>query len=240
MKKLTYLLFSLMMTSAGLTGKATAGVIIGDSDLLNDSHLTQLENWLGEGPLALTSIYQQQDSDRATDWHDAVDNRVRSFTLIEINLGAQTMLVGGYNPYSWDASLRTYRLTRDEADRTAFIYNLSLGMKLDQDLTTSYGRFQTFNSLQLGPAFGVGMDLRVTSDLNYLSSNLGYSYGDVSRRGDNDYAESFVGGHRRIAVSKIETFTIAHHTHTDVTAPGSLALMGLGLMGLAMRRREKR
>jgi hypothetical protein len=152
------------------TGAANAGTIIGGSTLLTTGYVTQLENWLGEGPLALTNIFTKGiTGSNSTDWHNAVNNQGRTFSVFEIVDNNQaTLVIGGYNPQSWNSS-GGYNFTPNDADRTAFIFNLTTGVVQRQCLSAGpincgydfadYGRYQTYNYTAYGPTFGGGHDI---------------------------------------------------------------------------------
>ena len=110
---------------------AHAGTIIGGSSMLDAADLTQLETWLGQGPIDLTNIFTKNqtdartDNDDSIDWHAAVDNTGPTFTVFEVttsdgNGGFDDFVFGGYNDKSWDASFNGYRVDNDDADRKEF------------------------------------------------------------------------------------------------------------------------
>jgi hypothetical protein len=57
------------------------GVRQAKASLLTPAYQSQLESWLGEGPLILTNIYTKQAGDTSFDFHSAVDGQGRTFTL---------------------------------------------------------------------------------------------------------------------------------------------------------------
>ena len=239
---------------------AHAGTIIGGSSMLDAADLTQLETWLGQGPIDLTNIFTKNqtdlrtDNDDAVDWHAAVDNMGPTFTVFEVttsngNGGFDDFVFGGYNDKSWDSSLEGYRYDFDNADRKNFIFNLTTAVKLDQCLSTdpecghnsaSGGHLATFNLHHYGATFGGAFDLHVHTQLND-GWNSQYSYG-VNDPGASD------GNHRFIStldnddssdlwqsVGAYETFTIS--SAQGVPAPATMILFGLGLFGIGFRRR---
>ncbi len=221
--------------------------------LLNAAGQSLLETHLGEGSLSLTNVYTKAAGDTATTWHTAADNIGRTFTLVEItgatlhsnlindNLGSGTfagpMIIGGYNPLSWDSSgSYTYPDIRD-----AFLFNLTQGTFLDQSLAGP-GYIQTNNVSYYGPTFGGGADLHVTNELTsgYTSP---YSY---DPDGINPYVSlNILGtlGFWDFTVGSVETYTIANVSAPALSAvplPPSAILFGTALLGLAGIRRRKR
>lgn len=232
-------------------GSAGAGVIIGGSALLAGGDVSQLESWLGEGPITLNNIFTKGgDGTNAMQWHAAVDGMGPTFSILRIvdNLGV-TSVVGGYNPQSWNSS-ESYNFTPADADRTAFIFNLTTGTIARQCRTTddpscgldgdnSAGRFQTYNRLYFGPTFGAGHDFWVNVQLDSGFSSI-YSYGNPAGDSyafnnspiDSDPASS------SFSVIALETFTVVTGPET-VPAPGTLALFGIGLAGISFARRRR-
>ena len=140
------------MLIAAIAGDAYGGVIVGGSDLLTAGDVTQLESWLGEGPLILTNVFDKSAGDTATDFHDAVDGLGATFSIIEITGGygiTAPFIVGGYNPYSWDVSLGSYRIT-SPGDRDAFLFNLTDSDVRYQNPTDASGELQTIDHLAHG------------------------------------------------------------------------------------------
>ena len=130
------------------------------ADLMTPAYESQLEAWLGEGDLTLTHILTKATGDGLTsgDFHAAADGQGRTFTLISADLygDGDPILIGGYNPESWDSDIG-WRLS-SPTDRTAFLFNLTTlttqAQRTDVILGIDFGRFQTRNELGLGPSFG--------------------------------------------------------------------------------------
>ncbi|MGH8018026.1 MAG: PEP_CTERM-anchored TLD domain-containing protein [Opitutaceae bacterium] len=96
--------------------------IIGGSSLLTNSDVDQLAAWLGEGPIQLTNVFSRVtgDGQNSTHFHSAVDGIGRTISVLNVNDNGHDVVIGGYNPYSWEASQinNGYRLTPLDADRT--------------------------------------------------------------------------------------------------------------------------
>jgi len=107
MKK-SALTLSVLAAALAMGPQAHAVTITGGIGLLTTAGGTQLETWLGEGSLALTSIFSHQVGDLKTslDFHTAADGQGRTFAIMEvlgIN-GGPNEIIGGYNPQSWNSS----------------------------------------------------------------------------------------------------------------------------------------
>ena len=250
----------LMFAGVAPISGANAGTVIGGSSMLTGGYLTILESWLGEGELALTNIFTKDATDTtkddSTDWHTAVDDKGRTFSLWEVETsngqgGVDSFIMGGYNPQSWYSS-GGFNKTPLDVDRTAFIFNLSTGVKLDQctasgnilcgnDLDDE-GKKQTYNHSGSGPTFGSGYDLFVSSDL--LSGyNRGWSYGILTGEpgwGSSSLLDNDNDQPNWLSVGALETFTIT--PVSSIPLPAALPLYGAGLavMGfIGWRRRRK-
>jgi hypothetical protein len=229
---------SLALALAGIAGSATAGDIVGGSDLLDAGKHAQLERWLGAGEFNLNNVYTRQDGDTSADFHAASDGKGATFTLLELtNAEGASYLVGGYNPQSW-ASSGGWNETARDWQRTAFLFNFTDPAVYRQILSTyvlpSQGEYQTFNALGVGPMFGVGADLVVTEGLQTaLSWQL--SYGDPLDEGKSIVDRS-VGG-QALHIDGMEVFSIS-----PVPEPGATAMLlaGLGVLGLIGSKRARR
>ena len=196
----------------------------------------------------VTNIYTRQVgiNDNSGAWHAAVDGRGSTFTLMLItgatadqdgndNDGYGTfsgpMIIGGYNPQSWN-STGSFNMTSALADRTAFLFNLTLSTFMNQDFAGT-GDYQTLNAGNLGPTFGLGLDLYVNGSLNGGTVFPG-SYIDTGRTVANilDTANAW-----SFTLGEMETYAVS-----AVPLPPSAILFGtalLGLGGLKRRRRKK-
>lgn len=230
---------------------ATAG------PLLITGFESQLESWVAAGDLVFTNIFTKTAGDTALDFHAAVDGQGPTFTLIEAIFGTETFILGGYNPLSWSSD-GTFNVASTDAERAAFIFNLTTGVRQGERLTSdpfdpSIGEFQTFNSADYGPYFGAGPDLFVGPEGNVIGAplNLGIafqgSYGSGAPCGGlgginilgicstlpapgQDLPGQFV-------VGAMEVYTTAP---APVPEPTSLVLMTTGFAGLIGTRCRQR
>jgi len=164
-----------------------AATIVGNAELLNQTDADQIETWLGSGPVQFTMIYQKAAGDTSYTFHNAVDNKGPTVTLLQAQPHLPTpIIIGGYNPLSWTSVVSTYNLSQN--DRNAFVFNLSANpkTKLSQRADVP-GIYQTYNSANSGPTFGGGHDI-------YVPFNL--SAGIPGDRGYSNlwsYADTFIG-----------------------------------------------
>lgn len=234
MKK-SALTLSVLAAALAMGPQAHAVTITGGIGLLTTAGGTQLETWLGEGSLALTSIFSHEVGDGKTsfNFHTAADGQGRTFAIMEVlsvNGVAANEIIGGYNPQSWNSS-GLFNMTPNFADRTAAIFNLTDLVWRPQD-TVPAGVFETYN-LE-GPTFGGGFDIYV-----HRSLSLGYvnpiSYGGsvgVSIIGDT--------GSQSLEYGRMEVFTIAAASASNVPDGGNMAMMlGGGLVCLVAAGRRK-
>ena len=229
-----------------LSAPAAAATIVGGSDLLSAADANQLEAWLGQGSVTLTNTYDKALRDTSEDFHAAADGKGATFTIIQVvgiyngDYFDTPVVIGGYNPQSWRSD-GGYNASPLDAYRTAFVFNLTLGLKFDQRKdagTTNRGVYQTFNDASYGPTFGHGFDIGIGSDLNTGYTNL-YSYGT---NGDfkaslalyPNESEAFDSTFLRI--NQIEVFTVS-----AVPEPEAWVLMfaGLGALSVVATRRRR-
>lgn len=212
--------------------------------LLTAAFETQLETWLGQGDLTFNNLYTRASGDTASDFHTAADGQGATFTLFTALVGGTgtPFVVGGYNPQSWSSN-GAYSLTPLDSQRTAFIYNLTMGTRQTQRTTSDpsplLGQYQTFNDPTFGPSFGGGFDLGIDfgggHDYAYQ-----YSYGVGSGCADGGGGANIFG---LVAGCLTPThYTVGDlevYTYTPVPEPSSLLFLATGA-GLALLRRRRR
>lgn len=185
--------------------------------LLTSAYEAQLETWLGLGDLTFSSIFEkvQGDGKTAADFHAAADYKGPTITLLSIYgyaVPAGTFLtIGGYNPQSWNNWQNDYAVTENDADRTAFIFNLSSGELQNQRLGVNEGKLQTYNGALNGPGFGGG-DIVVSGSQVFPSGavnlEFGSSYSWSYGTGTNDIT---LGGNtsNSFHIAALEVYTFA-------------------------------
>ena len=151
------------VAAAFLPAIASAATVVGGSDLLSAASANQLESWLGQGPLTLTNVFDKASGSTSDDFHAAADGKGATFSIVEFLTDStgkpfdKPVIVGGYNPQSWNSSAAGFNFTPLDVDRTAFVFSLTQSLKLDQRQdasTTNYGQFQTLGYPNYGPTFG--------------------------------------------------------------------------------------
>ena len=224
---------------AFLPAPAAAATIVGGSDLLSAADADQFEAWLGQGPATLTNIFDKADGNTSLDFHAAANGMGATFSVIEVTGlwdGAldKPVLIWGYNPLSWSSD-GGWNFSPLDVDRTAFVFNLTQGLKFDQRKDadrTNRGVHQTYNFGDYGPPFGAGFDLVLDAfELNSGRSAL-YSYGGDEYQGRN--LASYPDDHSYLQNGQVEIFTISAVPEPETWA---LMLAGLGALGVAARRR---
>jgi hypothetical protein len=251
--KLMLTVVSMLAVSLG-AGRVEALPVTGGSTLLDGTGISQLENWLGLGTIQLTNIFTKTTTNgkTANDFHIAADGKGSTFVVMDVvgNNGLHQK-IGGYNPLSWN-STNQWTFTNTDAQRTAFIFNLTKSTLQNERLSSDpygyYGQYQTYNYSGYGPTFGAGHDLYTDYYLNnggayqasYGNSNggynndfYGYGYGGLNILGDYAY-ESF-------SIYNLEAFSILDvPDNAPVPEPGTMVLLGFGMLGLAVygKRRQ--
>ena len=203
---------SVLAAALAMATQVHAGTITGGIGLLTPTDASQLESWLGEGPLALTSVFTHQVGDGKTsaDFHAAADGKGRTF-------------IGDFN------------ITPNGADRTAALFNLTDVVWKPQNAVGVFGAYQTFNHIDYGPTFGGGFD--ISSALGDLPSGSLHSYAYGVYNGVD-----ILGGTHNAFVyyGRMEVFTIAADSVSSVPEGGNMAMMiGGGLVCLVAAGRPK-
>ena len=216
---------------------ASAVPVYGGSDLLGAGDAALLQQWLGEGNIGLTNIFDKEVGDTAQDFHAAVDNQGATFTLIEVLGNYQgdfntPIVIGGYNPFSWGGY--GYNST-PEGQRDAFLFNLTSDTVAYQHPNGYRGLYQTYNHLNYGPTFGNGHDLYVNGSLT-LGYTWAYAYGeDLSDYGYGADANILGEYGLNLRYGQIEVFAV---DAAAVPEPTTLAIVCLGILGLIVTRRS--
>ncbi len=202
MFKKTLLALSL---SFGLASVANAGIVANETTLLSGAGHQQLSTWLGED-VNLTRIFAKGvDGTTGTEWHTAVNNKGRNFTVMEIFNGADRLVIGGYHYTSWSSN-NSYTLGTAKPN---FLFNLTDGLKFGQN---TYSSHLAFNGPTQGVRFGGGHDLYVNPTLSGGYAHIGYTYGDRAQLGNAAYQNTFTGSYSGWIVGDYETFTLSSST----------------------------
>jgi hypothetical protein len=233
-----------------LTGTASAGIVTNDTELLSGAGHEQLSTWLGED-VDLTRIFAKGiDGSTAAEWHEHVNYKGRTFSLIELFNGDERRIVGGYNEFNWLAGSTSTR----SASVNNFLFNLSDSRLFQKNTRNDY---QVLHQTNSGPTFGAGHDLYIGRDLSNGYANIGNSYGDIAQYQSTTYQESFTGSYNAWTVGKLETFTLSASTGAfgsgakamtdeqgnaiaaNVSTPLGLGMLSLSLLALGLRRRAQ-
>lgn len=180
-----------------------AGLIIGGSEIIDQNDLNILGGWLGNTNIDLTNIFTKSGSLTSKDWHEAVDGKGATFTLIEAISNGNSFTFGGYNHFSWSTSNK-YTLTDATVDQS-FLFSLTNNIKLER----SRFSYSSYNHSNYGSTFGGGHDLYINSALSSGYSNLGHSYGDSTQYNQDSNRIILAGGFKNWEIQKYETFTIS-------------------------------
>lgn len=208
---------------------------------LSAPHVAQLQSWLG-GAYVLTQIFSKEggDGQTATAFHAAVGGQGATISVFRgRDQGEQypVELFGGYNPRSWGDDYY-YQITEADADRTAFLFNLSTLEKQDQKLSShpngSEGQYQTYNDPTYGPTFGGGHDLQAGTSLE-TGIVFNYTYGPSA------YTDAIYGpgASSPMIFDALAVYSICElDAPAPVPEPSTLLLLGIGLAGVGVRLRR--
>jgi hypothetical protein len=219
--------------------------------LITPEYRLLLETWVGQGSLTLTNVYTKQTGDTSLDFHAAVDGKGPTFLAMEIfGHGPEqnflpsiegTQIIGGYNPQSWSSGPDLYTHTPDDADRTAFIYNLTGNRMQAQTLGPDfYAQFQTHNDGNYGPIFGVG-DISFNPLTLDWGSAVNASYGNPLAAGQTivDGATNKPGSPGHIySIGALEVYTFVNNPSAVPDSGPSITLLALGISTLFGLRRK--
>lgn len=233
-----------------------AVLVVGGSLLNNAADATQIETWLGQGSITLTNIFDKTygDGKTAFDFHAAVDRKGRTIVLYKVMGGSyfngvvylpiSPQVIGGYNPLSWNNS-SGFNLTPEDADRKAFIFNLTSGEKQNSKRSTDpdgfNGRYQAYNDASYGPTFGWGHD--IYSDYNlqngFVKNNsMGAGYYGHSSNDPIIIEVPDIYSYPKLVYGEIEVYTISAFI---VPEPASITICVLmSGLGCAVARTRKR
>lgn len=114
MRRNTFVLFCIVTLAVLATGQTALAdsvpTIIGGSNLLTSSSATQLQTWLGQGPIQLTNIFSHTfgDGKSGYDFHAAANGQGATFDIYSVAFtnprdgSLNSAIIGGYNPQSWN------------------------------------------------------------------------------------------------------------------------------------------
>jgi hypothetical protein len=241
-----------------------AATIIGGSGILSAIYATQVESWLVNDPtlaysgaLTFENVYSKNPGDTFADFHLAADLKGPTIVVMEAfpedTSITSYQILGGFNPVSWFSTVTglvddyTHSPIATEAERTAFIFNLTSGERRDQSLTDS-GLKQTYNHFAIGPTFASGHDLTIYTDMDhgYVFSR-GYCPDINVECFDPILVSSTVltlmggtGVQTFFDVGKVDIFTISQTSPVPLPAALPMLAAGLGAMGfMGWRKRRK-
>ena len=221
--------------------------------ILTSEYESQVECWLGTGDQTFKLIYEKKAGDTSETFHSKVDGKGATIVLMNVYDSAMNFLatVGGYNPRSWQ-SFGSYNASEEDADRTAFIFNLTTSTRMMQRLKgdgekgDEWGNAQTYNSDLHGPTFGAGHDMYVFTSMNEVQF-VQYSYG-IGGGPSLGLGINLLGntGWTTVNLGELEVYTFGPPEPppaaptASTPEPASLAIWGLGALGFTLAGYRKR
>ena len=238
---------------AGASQAANASAILGGTNTVTQSDLTQLESLINQGSLDLTNVFTKDATDPnyddSYDWHRDVDNQGATITVMNLvsDIDGSITKIAAYNENSW-TSLNNWTTGYTSNN---LLVNLTTG---DAFLFNGRDNLININGGRYGATYGRGFNFTVNTNLTSGRASLGYSFGDYSGFGQEDYQTSLTGaGYDDWVISDYETFTLDTANESfngfgfansvgdasDVSIQGT-SLAALTLFGLAGVRRKKK
>ena len=234
--------------------------LVGRSQLMTPSDQTQITSWLGDGPLVFTDAFTSDTANPKTSvqFHLAADGIGPTITLASIKTySGQTMTIGGFDPQSWDSyggNTGNGFNTFVAGEPNAFIFNLTTDTIQYENSNASGYYYQTEDSSDIGPTWGIGTDLAFGAYLGYGSELLNrgaafsYSYGGtfgtdiLGNPASFDYLNG--GIFDSFTVNELDVYTFAPPSKPTASPDGGTTALLLGLSGaviaLLKTRRTRR
>jgi hypothetical protein len=229
---------TIAIASLGVSVPAAGQTQTSGPSLLDPSREAQLERWLGAGDMSFSPIFTGTPNVTSIDFHGAADGKGPTFLLLQVtNPAGASFLIGGYDPQSW-SSTDGWHETPLDAQRTAFIFNMTVPAVYRQVPATyilpSQGLRQTFNNAGHGPTFGAGPDLFVNDRLDTAFS-WQVTYGNPVDQGKSIIDRSV--GAQLFHIDSLQLFAIS-----PVPEPAGAAMFagGLALITALARRKRRR
>jgi hypothetical protein len=163
------------------------------------------------------------------------------------------LTIGGFDPQSWDSyggNSGNGNNTYVPGEPDAFIFNLTSDTIQYENLNYTGYDFQTMDSPDIGPNWGIGFDLAFGAYLGYGSELLNrgaafnYSYGGsfgTDILGNSALYDSLDGGiYDTFTVNELDVYTFAPPPKPVATPDGGTTALLLGLSGAVISLLETR